>query len=159
VDALRAIVRDHPEYAHARLWLAEALQAAGDDRGALDVLDAVPFPPVLASLAAEQQHALARRVRPERADEYAARVDAPVARVRLEHRGGSQRAFLDKLLEQQPFDYFALSTRLREVLAGPSDAEELRRLCLRACLIAPELVPAALRPPSLRKFLPPELAS
>jgi glycosyltransferase involved in cell wall biosynthesis len=154
VDALRALVHDHPDYAQARLALADALRAAGDEYGALDVLDKHPFPPVLAGLAAERQHALAQRVRPERADDYASRVDSPVARVRLAHRGGDQRAFLRALLEEQPFDYFALSTILRELLAGDRDTDEVRQLCARACLIAPELVPPELRPPSLARFLP-----
>jgi hypothetical protein len=154
VEALRATVRDTPAYAQARLALADALLAAGDDHGALDVLDAGPFPPVLASLAAERQHALAQRVRPERAGEYAARVDSPAARLRLDRRGSEPRAFLRELLVQQPFDYLALSTRLRELLAGDAAGEELRQLCRRACLVAPELVPADLRPPSLARFLP-----
>jgi hypothetical protein len=162
IDTLRAIVRDHPEYAQARLTLADVLGAAGDERGALDaldVLDAGAFPPVLASLAAERQHALARRVRPERAGDYAARVDSPVARVRLDHGRSEPRAFLRKLLAQQPFDYLALSTRINELLAGDRDAEELRELCLRACLVAPELVPVDLRPSSLTRFLPAKAVS
>lgn len=154
VDALRAVVHEYPDYAQARLALADVLRAAGDERGALDVLDAQPFPPVLAGLAAERQHALAQRVRPDRAGHYASRVDSPAARVRIAHRGSDHRVFLRALLEQQPFDYFALSTRLRELLAGDRDTDELRELCVRACLIAPELVPAELRPPSLARFLP-----
>jgi len=154
VEALRALVREHPHYAQARLGLADALRAAGDEHGALDVLDAHPFPPVLAGLAAERQHALSQRVRPESAGDYASRVDSPVTRVRLAHRGSERRAFLRALLEQQPFDYIALSTVLRELLARDGDSEELRKLCVRACLIAPELVPAELRPLSLARFLP-----
>jgi len=154
VMALRATVRAHPGHAQARLTLADALRDSGDETGALDVLDARPFPPVLAGLAAERQHALAERVRPERAGDYAARVDAPVARLRLAGRHSGHRAFLRALLEQQPFDYFALSSRLRELLAGDPGAAELRDLCWRACLVAPELVPEALRPPSLARFLP-----
>jgi hypothetical protein len=154
VDALRTLVREHPQYARGRLALADALRAAGDEHGALEVLDAGPFPAVLAGLAAERQHALAQRVRPERANDYASRVDSPVARVRLEHRGSDHGIFLRALLEQQPFDYIALSTLLRELLAGNGDAEELREICVRACLIAPELVPPELRPPSLARFLP-----
>jgi len=154
VEALRTMVRDYPDYAQARLALADALREAGDLPGALDVLDERPFPPVLAGAAAERQHTLAERVRPERAAEYAARIDSPVARLRLEHRG-APRAFLREILGQQPFDYFALSARLRELLAGPPDAPELRDLCRRACLVAPALVPAALRPASLARFLPP----
>ena len=154
VDALRTLVREHPQYAQARLALADALRDAGDEHGALEVLDAGPFPAVLAGLAAERQHALARRVQPERADDYASRVDSPVARVRLAHRGSERGVFLRALLEQQPFDYIALSTLLPELLAGDRDAEELREICVRACLIAPELVPPELRPPSLARFLP-----
>ncbi len=123
------------------------------------MLDAGPFPPVLAGLAAERQHALAQRVRPDRASGYAARVDSPVTRVRLDHQGSERRAFLRELLAQQPFDYFALSTRIRELLTGDRDGKELRELCLRACLVAPELVPGELRPPSLIRFLPAKGAS
>jgi hypothetical protein len=159
VDALRATVRAHPSYAQARLALADALRTHGDEHGALAVLDARPFPAVFASVAAERQHALARRIRPERAEAYAAQVESPVARLRLEHRGGERGAFLRSLLERQPFDYFALSTRLRELLAGDRDADELRDVCRRACLVAPELVPADLRPPSLTRFLPAAVVS
>lgn len=154
VDSLRAVVSEHPHYAQARFALADALCAAGDEHGALDALDEHPFPPVLAGLAAERQHALARRIRPSSAQDYASRIDSPVARVRLAHRGDDPRAFLRALLEKQPFDYLALSTMLRDLLASDREHEALRELCARACLIAPELVPAELRPPSLARFLP-----
>jgi hypothetical protein len=158
IEALRTMVREYPDYAQARLALADALRDAGDGHGALDVLDARPFPAVLAGVAAERQHALAERLRPERAGDYAARIEAPVARLRLQHRG-EPRAFLRELLREQPFDYFALSARLRELLAGDAGGEELLDVCRRACLVAPALVPAELTPPSLARFLPPRTAT
>lgn len=155
IEALRELVREHSGYAQARLALAEALRSAGDAAGALAVLDAQPFPPVLAGIAAERQLALALQMQSPRAAEFAARVDSPVARVRLSHGKRDRREFLRALLECQPFDYIALSTRLRELLAGGAvRSAELEELCLRACMIAPELVPVELRPPSLTRFLP-----
>jgi hypothetical protein len=79
--------------------------------------------------------------------------------VRIDHRGADHRTFLRTLLERQPFDYLALASRLREVLPEKPDAPEVSDLCRRACLIAPELVPASMRPPSLARFLPVETAT
>ena len=154
VEGLRAIIRDHPDYAQARLALSDLLKSTGDRRGALEILDAHPFPEVFAGIAAERQFALALSVCPERVAEYAARVDSPAARVRIAHRQSERGVFLRALLEEQPFDYFALSTMLRELLGQNGDTEELRAICARICLIAPELVPSSLRPESLLRFLP-----
>lgn len=155
IDMLRDLVHDCADYAQARLALADALQASGDLPQALAVLEERAFPPVLAGIAAERQLALAMEMQSPRAAEFAARVDSPVARLRLAHGKSDRREFLRALLECQPFDYIALSTRLRELLAGgAARSAELDELCLRACMIAPELVPVELRPPSLTRFLP-----
>lgn len=154
IDALRELVRERPRYAQARLALAEALRASGDAHGALEVLDQGAFPEVLSGLAAERQYALAQQVRPDRSDDYASRIDSPIARLRLEHRGADHRVFLRALLEEQPYDYIALATLLRDLLARDRDSDEVRDLCARACLVAPELVPPDLRPPTLVRFLP-----
>ena len=57
-------------------------------------------------------------------------------------------------LERQPYDYLALATMIRELLANDPSSPDLPELCLRACLIAPEIVPVEHRPASLTRFLP-----
>lgn len=153
IDALRALVAGRPDHAQARLALADALRTAGDEEQALDVLDHGPFPDVLAGLAAERRYELARRLKKEDARRHAAEIDSPVAQLRIAHARSEASVFLRKLLELQPFESIALAARLRELLAARVDDEEVRELCLKACFVAPELVPRELRPPSLSRFL------
>jgi hypothetical protein len=151
---LEQIVREYPHYTQARLALCRAYETRREYARAFALLDGVNFPGIYADEAAEMQANLARRVKPDDASQYDARIASPVARVRLDHRDGDRRRYFDALLARQPYDYLALATLIRELLAHDPSSPQLPELCLRACLIAPELVPVEHRPASLARFLP-----
>ena len=153
-DAHLAIVERHPYYDQARLALAKGYQSRGEHDRAFQLLEGHRFSLLFSDLAAEMQANLARKVRPEAVPQYDARVASPVVRARIEHRGGDRREYLRVALQRQPYDYLALATMIRELLASDPASPDLPELCLRACLIAPDLVPLEHRPASLTKFLP-----
>jgi hypothetical protein len=154
IAALEAIVARYPRYDQARLALCRWYDKRREHERAFQLLDGAGVSPLYADVAAEMQAALARHVRPQETARYEAEVAAPLARARLEHRGGNVREYLRAALERQPYDYLALATVIRELLANDPSSPDLPELCLRACLIAPELVPPEHRPASLARYLP-----
>jgi hypothetical protein len=154
VAAVEPILAQWPGYDQARLALCRWYEGRGEHARAFELLEGVAIAPLYADAAAELQANLARHVRPEEAAHYDARVTSPLARARLEHRGGDVREYLRVMLERQPYDYVALATAIRERLARDSSSPDLPELCLRACLVAPSLVPVEHRPASLTRYLP-----
>jgi hypothetical protein len=58
------------------------------------------------------------------------------------------------ILEHQPYDHFALWSTIKLLTRADATSPELDGLFERACLVAPEDVPAERRPARLAPFLP-----
>ncbi|HEX8173433.1 MAG TPA: hypothetical protein VF824_23055 [Thermoanaerobaculia bacterium] len=152
---VREVLAEAPEYPQAQWFCVRVLEALGREEEALDYADSVAPPPLFADLFAEAQTRLARKVRPEVAESYAARVASPVRRARLAQvQGGEPLAFYRSVLEAQPYDFFALSAVIRLLSKSNPDAPELPALFARAALVAPASVPRDRRPAALEAFLP-----
>jgi hypothetical protein len=151
----REILAEHPRYA-AAAWLAlRSLEALGRLQEAVDLIEGFAFPAIYADVAAEMQTRLARKLRPEDVASHMARIASPLARLRLQHRDQKDMgAFYRAVLEEQPFDFFALSTVIRLLSQRDESSPELDALYERICLIAPETVPFERRPASLARYLP-----
>jgi hypothetical protein len=154
IAALEAIVAQYPRYDQARIALCRSYENRGEHGRAFELLENHEVSPLYADLSAEMQARQIRHVRPDEASRYEARVASPLVRARLDHRKRDVREYLRVALERQPYDYLALATVIRELLAHDPSSPDLPDLCLRACLIAPELVPLEHRPASLTRYLP-----
>ena len=147
--AARAIASAHPFYAQARWAIVSALDALGRVDELLEELQRFDWP-LLYSDGVEEL-----RARATRTEEPISRIRSPFTRLRLRARGQADRdAFFRAILEEQPYDYFALSAVIRNLERDNPLSSDLETLYERACLVAPETVPAERRPASLAQFLP-----
>ena len=153
--AARAVAAAHPAYAQARWAIVSALDALGRAGELLDELQRFDWP-LLYSDGVEELRARAIGAgRPSEAEEHIGRIRSPFTRLRLRARGQRDRdAFFRAILEEQPYDYFALSAVIRTLEREDPASSDLEPLYERACLVAPETVPVERRPASLAPFLP-----
>jgi hypothetical protein len=151
----RRIADAHPGYAQARLAIVTALDALGHVGELLDELQQFEWPAIYAD-SIEELRARAEAARnPAAAEAHIERIRSPFTRLRLRARGQADRdAFFRAILDEQPYDYFALSAVIAHLERNDPGSHDLQELYERACLVAPENVPSARRPKSLEKFLP-----
>jgi hypothetical protein len=151
----RAIAAAHPAYAQARWAVVAALDALGRVDELLEELRRFDWPPLYGDLVEEVRARVIGATRPADAEEHIERIRSPFTRLRLRARGQRDRdAFFRAILEEQPYDYFALSAVIRTLEREDPRSADLEMLYERACLVAPETVTAERRPASLAPFLP-----
>lgn len=151
----RAIASTHPAYAQARWAIVAALDALGRVDEMLEELQRFDWPLLYGDLVEEIRARAIGASRPSDAEEHIERIRSPFTRLRLRARGQRDRdAFFRAILEEQPYDYFALSAVIRTLEREDPLSSQLETLYERACLVAPETVLAARRPASLAQFLP-----
>lgn len=157
-DALasaRAIAAAHPAYAQARWAIVSALDALGRGDELLAELDRFDWPLLYGDGVAELRARAIMASRPADAETYIERIRSPSTRLRLRARRDRDRsAFFREVIREQPYDYFALSAIIHALEREDPSSSELEPLYERACLLAPETVPAERRPASLAQFLP-----
>jgi hypothetical protein len=159
----RRIVAEHPRYAQARWAVVAALDALGRAAEADDELARFDWP-VLYHDAVESRRAGAARAAAAAGDGEAGGADAEahIGRVRSPHRrlqlragpSGDRSAFFRHILEEQPYDFFALSATIGQLERDEPGSPLLAGLYGRLSLVAPEQVPANRRPAHLEEFLP-----
>jgi hypothetical protein len=151
----REIAAAYPAYAQARWAIVMALQALGRVEELLEELQRFDWPLLYSDGIAELRARALCATRPAEAEEHIGRIRSPFTRLRLRARGhGDRDAFFRAILEEQPYDYFALSAVIRTLERENPASSDLEALYERACLIAPETVPAGRHPASLAQFLP-----
>jgi glycosyltransferase involved in cell wall biosynthesis len=151
--AAREIAALHPTYAQARWAVASTLAALGRVDETLEELQRFDWPPLYGDSVEELRARVIGALRPGEAEAHIERIRSPFIRIRLRARGQSDRdAFFRAILEEQPYDYFALSAVIRMLEREDPLSSELETLYERACLIAPEMVPVERRPSSLAHF-------
>jgi hypothetical protein len=150
---LEQIVSQYPRYTQARLSLVRRYEKRGDFAAAYELLDGAPHAAIYNDVVAETLANLAREVAPSEVSRHTSRIESPVARARLDYRG-DQKAYLAAMLRLQPYDYLALVSTIRDLVTRDPASPELANLCLRASLIAPEIVPEQYRVSDLARFLP-----
>jgi hypothetical protein len=147
IAVCRELLKLVPGYGRAQWQLAASLDAAGRHDEALAFSDSVVPHPIYADLFAEL-HARrdARRI-PE--------VASPYRRLRLQQKEARDKlTYYRAVLDEQPYDFFALSAVIRMVARSSPESPELDELYARAALVDPESVPHARRPRELEAFLP-----
>jgi hypothetical protein len=145
--ACRAVLRERPHYPQVQWLEARTLESLGRRAEALEYASSIEPHPLYADLVAE----LKARLDPRFVDDVA----SPLRRLRLQSRSASDRLpFYRAVLEQQPYDFFALSAVIRLVARTDPESPELDALYARAALLDPESVPPARRPSYLEPFLP-----
>jgi hypothetical protein len=151
----REIASVLPAYAQARWAIATALEALGRVDELLEELRRFDWPLLYSDGVEELRARVTGASRPSEGEEHIERIRSPFTRLRLRARGERDRdAFFRAILEEQPYDYFALSFVIRTLERENPASSELDALYERACLIAPDTVPAERRPASLAQFLP-----
>jgi hypothetical protein len=151
----RGIATAYPAYAQARWAIVTALQALGRVEELLEELQRFDWPLLYSDGVEELRARALGATRPAEAEEHIGRIRSPFTRLRLRARGqGDRDAFFRAILEEQPYDYFALSAVIRTLERENPASPDLDALYERACLIAPETVPAGRHPASLAQFLP-----
>jgi hypothetical protein len=149
----RELVAEAPGYDQAHVAVARCLEALGRHGELLDHVDAVTPSPIYADVLAELAVRAARRVRPGAEQRYHDRVRSPFRRARLAS-SDSPAASSRAVLEHQPYDHFALASTIHRMRRDDPSSAELAALYERACLVAPQEVPADRRPARLAPFLP-----
>jgi hypothetical protein len=155
----REIAAAWPAYAQARWAIVTALDALGRVDELLDELQRFDWPLLYSDGVEELRARAVAATRPAEAEAHIERIRSPFTRLRLRARGqGDRDAFFRAILEEQPYDYFALAAVIRTLEREEPRSADLEALLAalyeRACLIAPETVPAGRRPASLAPFLP-----
>jgi len=157
-DALasaREIASKFPAYAQARLAIVSALETLGRVDEMLEELRLFDWPMLYNDTIEELRARAAGASRPAEAEEHIERIRSPFTRLRMRARGQKDRdAFFRAILEEQPWDYFALSSVIRTLERDDPASSDLEALYERASLVAPETVPVERRPASLAMFLP-----
>ena len=155
LSAARKIASAFPRYAQARLAIVSALEALGRVDELLAELERFDWPLLYNDTVEELRARAAGNVRPAEAEEHIERIRSPFTRLRMRARDEKDRdAFFRAILEEQPYDYFALSSVIRTLERDDPASADLEPLYERACLVAPETVPVDRRPASLAQFLP-----
>jgi hypothetical protein len=151
----REIASADPTYAQARWAIVTALDALGRVDELLDELQRFDWPLLYSDGVEELRARAVTATRPAEAEAHIERIRSPFTRLRLRARGqGDRDAFFRAILEEQPYDYFALFAVIRTLEREDPRSADLEALYERACLIAPETVPVERRPASLAQFLP-----
>lgn len=151
----RAIAAAHPAYAQARWAIVSALDRLGRTDELLAELDRFEWPSLYGDGVAELRARAIRTSYPAEAEDYIERIRSPFTRLRLRaSRDRNPAAFFHAIIDEQPYDYFALSAVIRALERTDPFSADLEPLYERACLLAPETVPAERRPKSLAQFLP-----
>ena len=153
LSTCRELVAEHPRYDQAHLLAAGCLERLGRHEEALEYAVSVDPSPVYCDLFSELQARTAAHVGPADRTRYAAAIRSPFRRARLaELASPAERS--RRVLEHNPYDYFALASTIARIERGEEDGSGLDTLYERLCMIAPEDVPAARRPARLAPFLP-----
>lgn len=84
-----------------------------------------------------------------------AMMNSPLAQLRTKHQGCRNRIpYFQAVLKLQPYNYIALRNVIDHAEQHETNLPDLSILYERMCLLLPESVPHARRPPHLEKFLP-----
>lgn len=153
VVTYREIVEEQPGYDQAHLRCLRCLEKLGRYDEVLDYASSIDPSPVYSDLFAELKARAASHVRPHERQRHVATIHSAYRRARLtefESPAEQSRA----VLEHNPYDYFALAGTIARIEREDADLPELGPLHERACMVAPDLVPAPRRPERLVPFLP-----
>jgi tetratricopeptide (TPR) repeat protein len=145
----RELLAEHPGYDQARLLVARSLERLGRHEEALAYAEEARPSPIYADLFAE----LKARVAPDKRARYVGEMRSPYRRARLA-TDGSPADRSRGVLEQNPYDHFALASTIKRLEREDPTSPELDALYERASLVAPEYVSTARRPARLAPFLP-----
>lgn len=149
----REIVAQHPAYDQAHLLAGRCLERLGRHGEALAYAESVEPSPVYADLFLELKARTATHVRPADRARYVGAIRSPLRRARLgEFASPAQQSLA--VLEQNPYDHFALASTIKRIERDNERSPELTPLYERLCMVSPEAVPAARRPSRLAPFLP-----
>jgi hypothetical protein len=152
LEIVRGLVDLYPSWAQARWTMVSLLDRLGRTDEVLDELTRFAWPLLFDDGVEELR---ARSLSGNESREHIARIRSPFTRLRLQARDHADRSeFFRAILDEQPYDYFALSAAIRILERSDPRSPELQALYARACLVSPESVSHAQRPADLAEFLP-----
>ena len=146
----RELVAEAPGYDQAHLLAVRCLETLGRPRELLDHVDRLTPSPVYADVFAELAVRAARRARPATSGATSTG-SARRSGGRGSPTSGPPAAQSRAVLEHQPYDHFALASTIHRLRRDDPASPELDALYERACLVAPQEVPADRRPARLAR--------